>query len=90
VVARELTKKFEEFARGTVSELASRFSETPARGEVVIVIGGASLAPPDEDSLRSIAAQLRGDGTPAREIVERLTSEYGAARNLAYRLAHEE
>jgi 16S rRNA (cytidine1402-2'-O)-methyltransferase len=90
VVARELTKKFEEFARGTVAELAARFSETPARGEVVIVIGGASQSPPDEASLRTISSQLRADGVPAREIVERLTSEHGAARNLAYRLAHEE
>lgn len=90
VVARELTKKFEEFTRGTVAELAARFSETPPRGEVVIVIGGASMSAPDEESLRGIAARLRSEGVSAREIVERLTSEHGAARNLAYRLAHEE
>ncbi|WP_439564190.1 16S rRNA (cytidine(1402)-2'-O)-methyltransferase [Microcella sp.] len=39
-VCRELTKKFEEVARGTLAELAERFAEG-ARGEIVLVIGGA-------------------------------------------------
>lgn len=90
VVARELTKKFEEFARGTVADLATRFADAPARGEVVILIGGATESVPDEDSLREVARRLRAEGVSARDQVERLTSEHGAARNLAYRLAHEE
>ena len=90
VVARELTKKFEEFARGTVRDLATRFSDTPARGEVVILIGPAPVEKLSEDSLRETVAELRTDGLSSREIVERLTSELGAGRNLAYRLAHEE
>jgi len=90
VVARELTKKFEEFARGTVAELAERFVETPARGEVVILISGGTLRRPDEDSLREASKRMRDQGLTPRERVERLTGEYGAARNLAYRLAHEE
>jgi 16S rRNA (cytidine1402-2'-O)-methyltransferase len=90
VVARELTKKFEEFARGTVAELAARFGETPARGEVVILIGGAEERPLDEDSLRGIASEMHSSGAGSREIMDRLVMEHGAPRNLAYRLAHEE
>jgi 16S rRNA (cytidine1402-2'-O)-methyltransferase len=90
VVARELTKKFEEFARGTVAELAARFAEVPARGEVVILIGPAMPVKLDEESLRDEAQKLRSEGKSAREIVEYLTSGMGAGRNLAYRLAHEE
>ena len=45
VVARELTKKFEEYARGTVAELARRFSDSPPRGEVVILISGGQPRP---------------------------------------------
>ena len=41
VVARELTKKFEEFRRGTAAELATSFEERPAKGEIVLVISGA-------------------------------------------------
>lgn len=40
-VARELTKRFEEVVRGTVSEVADRFRTQPPRGELVLVFGGA-------------------------------------------------
>ena len=89
VVARELTKKFEEYARGTVAELAQKFSGTPARGEVVILISGAASEELSEEFLGSEARRLRGEGTSPREIVEWLVSRHGAPRNLAYRLAHE-
>ena len=40
-VCRELTKVHEEVVRGTAAELAARYAESEARGEVVLVIGGA-------------------------------------------------
>ncbi|MEO5902610.1 MAG: 16S rRNA (cytidine(1402)-2'-O)-methyltransferase [Gemmatimonadaceae bacterium] len=89
VVARELTKKFEEFTRGTVAELALRFEQTPARGEVVILIGGAHEEALDEDEMRVAIKEMLGDGLSARDCVERLMSRFGAPRNLAYKLAHE-
>lgn len=46
VVARELTKKHEEFARGTLADLARKFKDG-ARGEVTIVVAG--IPSPSED-----------------------------------------
>ncbi|MEO7368217.1 MAG: 16S rRNA (cytidine(1402)-2'-O)-methyltransferase [Gemmatimonadaceae bacterium] len=89
VVARELTKKFEEFSRGTVAELALRFEQTPARGEVVILIGGAHEETLDENEMRVAVKEMLSSGLSARDCVERLMSRYGAPRNLAYKLAHE-
>lgn len=40
-VARELTKKFEEFRRGTAAELLAHYEARPPKGEIVLVIGGA-------------------------------------------------
>jgi len=40
-VARELTKKFEEFRRGTAGELLAHYEAHPAKGEVVLVISGS-------------------------------------------------
>jgi 16S rRNA (cytidine1402-2'-O)-methyltransferase len=40
VLARELTKKFEEFLRGTPAELIERLRQRPAKGEFVVLIGG--------------------------------------------------
>lgn len=89
VVARELTKQFEEFCRGTVSELAARFSETAPRGEVVIVVAGGERPVLDETALRERASALRAEGLSARDVVRVLMDEDGAPRNLAYRLAHD-
>lgn len=89
VVARELTKKFEEFARGTVRELGERFSASQPRGEVVVLIAGAPAVEIDEATLRERAASLKAQGMSAREVARVLTLELGASRNLAYRIAHE-
>ena len=37
-VARELTKKFEEFRRGTPTELLQHYQAHPPKGEIVLVI----------------------------------------------------
>lgn len=42
VVARELTKKFEEIVRGKLSMVLSRLTAKPTRGEYVIIIEGYS------------------------------------------------
>ncbi len=90
VVARELTKQFEEFRRGTVSELADGCAAEPPRGEVVIVVAGAAEAPePDEAALSRRVGELRAAGLSAREVARVLSDEMGASRNTAYRLAHE-
>ncbi|MBA3579990.1 MAG: hypothetical protein H0W42_08400 [Gemmatimonadaceae bacterium] len=87
-VARELTKKFEEFRRGTVADLAGHYGEAGPRGEVVIVVGPRAEEAVDEDELSRRAEQMRNEGVPPREIVARLV-EVGASRNVAYRLGHE-
>ena len=44
VVARELTKKFEEVFRGTISEVYSALSTRAVRGEFVLVVEGKTRA----------------------------------------------
>ncbi|MCM1301622.1 MAG: 16S rRNA (cytidine(1402)-2'-O)-methyltransferase [Alistipes senegalensis] len=39
-VSRELTKKFEETVRGTISEVLAHFREHPPKGEFVVVVAG--------------------------------------------------
>ncbi len=41
-VSREITKKFEEHIRGTLSEVLAHFAENPVKGEFVIVAEGGS------------------------------------------------
>jgi 16S rRNA (cytidine1402-2'-O)-methyltransferase len=89
VVARELTKQYEEFRRGTAAELAAYYSTHDIRGEVVIVLAGAPPVVLDEAALREEAATLRAQGMSARDITRVLMERANAPRNLAYRLAHE-
>jgi 16S rRNA (cytidine1402-2'-O)-methyltransferase len=86
VVARELTKHFEEIRRGTLESLSAYYTDTPPRGEVVILVAGAPLTAPDENALRNDARALRAGGMSVRDVAAVLT-ERGLARNAAYRLA---
>jgi len=40
-IARELTKKFEEFRRGTAPELLAHYEIHSAKGEIVLLVSGA-------------------------------------------------
>ena len=89
VVARELTKQFEEFRRGSIGELATHYAETDPKGEVVLVIAGAELPEVSEAELSDAARKLRASGKRPREVMDHLVGALGAPRNLAYRIAHE-
>jgi 16S rRNA (cytidine1402-2'-O)-methyltransferase len=84
-VCRELTKLHEEVRRGSASELAEHYRETPARGEVVLVIGAADA---QRVSLRDALAALRdlidagAKARPAAAAVAKLT---GLRANELYR-----
>ena len=89
VVARELTKQFEEFKRGSVAELANVYSETDPKGEVVLVISAAEERSVTESELGDEAKKLRVAGKSPRDVMDHLVSTLGASRNVAYRIAHE-
>ncbi len=42
-VSRELSKKFEQTVRGTISEVVAHFEAHPPKGEFVIIVEGASV-----------------------------------------------
>lgn len=63
-VARELTKKFEEFRRGTAAELLAHYEAHPAKGEITLVIEGERATSnaqrrTSNSEDRSIPGQLR-------------------------------
>jgi 16S rRNA (cytidine1402-2'-O)-methyltransferase len=55
VLAREVTKKFEEFLRGTPAELLERARQKPFKGEFVVLVGG-----PGEERETSTTAEEAG------------------------------
>jgi 16S rRNA (cytidine1402-2'-O)-methyltransferase len=86
-VCRELTKRFEEVARGTALELADRFA-APPKGEITLVFGPAvRLSGGKGDEQRALAAvgELIEAGVPRRRAVEIVSSLMGVPRNRLYR-----
>ena len=92
VVARELTKLHEEFARGRLGELAERFrAGAPARGEMVLLIDRTPIVEESsagENVSESVAARvaaLEGEGLDQRAALKRAARELGLTRGEAYR-----
>jgi 16S rRNA (cytidine1402-2'-O)-methyltransferase len=96
VVARELTKIHEEFARGKLSELARQFSEAgTVRGEIVLLISGRNQTDTKggdanvREAAPSLAARVHAlelDGLTSREALKKAARELGLKRAEAYRL----
>jgi 16S rRNA (cytidine1402-2'-O)-methyltransferase len=84
-VCRELTKRFEEVARGTAAELAERFAVAP-KGEITLVVGAAvavaDAAAPDEGA--AAVAELVGAGVPRRQAVDVVARLLRLSRNTLY------
>ena len=90
VVAREMTKQYEEVRRGTLSALRAYYNDTPPRGEIVIVLAGVPERSADETQVRERARSLRATGVSTRDVAATLVSELGVGRNRAYQIAQEE
>ena len=82
-VCRELTKRFEEVARGSAAELAKRFSEAP-KGEITLVVdGGVAVA--DEAEALGAVRELVGAGVPRRQAADVVGRLLSLSRNTLYR-----
>lgn len=85
---RELTKKFEEFKRGTLKSLQEHFSQTQPRGEfTLIVAGNHSDAMPDkpaeQDPVDAVLA-LMNEGMGKKEALRSIAERYGRSRRELY------
>jgi 16S rRNA (cytidine1402-2'-O)-methyltransferase len=91
VVARELTKIFEETRAGTLTELAGYYAEAPPRGEVTLVVTGSGRAVPEErpPDPAERARVLLAQGMTRKDVADQIATETGITRNTAYRLVNE-
>lgn len=90
VVARELTKFFEEILRGGADEIAvqlhQRLGGGTLQGEVTLLIaGGESDATPEvREDLSTAIGRLRGEGLSLKDIARTLARERGLTRREVY------
>lgn len=85
VIARELTKKYEEFIRGDLSALALKTTEQIERkGEFVILVGPPqSESQPNKDAVDQMLLEALSDKT-LRDAVNIVVKETGAKRKDVY------
>jgi len=90
VVARELTKLFEEILRGRVDDVMEILKERKLKGEITLVIAGREEALPtysDEDIRCRLENLEKSTNLSLREGVDRVTLETGLSRRRVYQLA---
>ena len=92
VLARELTKKFEEFNRTTLSDAIEHYNETPPKGEFVLIIKGKNpqeLEAEERDSMPSpseLLKQYAKEGLRGKELVNRVAEELKLPKREVYDL----
>ena len=88
VVARELTKHYETFHRGTLAELAAGFAAVPARGECVVLLAPAPPPPAAGiDTVTSAVAAALAAGLGVADAARQAARLTGVPRRTAYELA---
>jgi 16S rRNA (cytidine1402-2'-O)-methyltransferase len=90
-VAREMTKMFEEFWRGTVGGALEYFKFQPARGEFTLVVGGRQNVKQmwTEPELEAAIRSEMGAGKRSKEIAAELAERSGWSKRDIYRLIQE-
>ena len=90
VLGREVTKLYEEFVRGRISEVSDAIGRSEPRGEITMVIGGyGGEEIPTEELLRVEIEKLRKKGLRVKEIAEILGERFSYPKKEIYRLALE-
>ena len=90
-LARELTKKHEEFLRGTIEEILEIAEEL--KGEMVIVMEGSrETKDPGEDSAMPLVHEQINtyikEGLTTNEAIKRVARERGLSKNEIYKQYH--
>ncbi|XEQ91432.1 Ribosomal RNA small subunit methyltransferase I [Sporomusa carbonis] len=92
VAARELTKKFEEFIRGSLASIIQHFAANQTRGEFTLVVAGN----PEGEELREVpdalagldvvqaVSQLMSRGINKKDAIREVASHRGLPKRLVY------
>ncbi|MBY9082585.1 16S rRNA (cytidine(1402)-2'-O)-methyltransferase [Paenibacillus sp. HN-1] len=97
-LARELTKRYEEFLRGTIEECLEWLEEHPPMGEYVIVVEGESREEAQEAdsawwrplSIAEHVVHYEGEGVSRKDAMKKAAADRGVAKRDIYNALLEE
>lgn len=87
VLAREVTKLYEEFIAEKLEVLASMLNEQKPKGELVLMVSGKTEEKMSSDDIESIALKLKNQGLSGRTLAEAIKDATGLKKKEAYNLA---
>jgi 16S rRNA (cytidine1402-2'-O)-methyltransferase len=87
VVARELTKLYEEFLRGTAAELRAELASRPSvKGEITLLIGKTDEVQADDTPLEDAVRAAEQQGLPRMDAIKQVARQRGLSKREVYRL----
>ena len=92
VLVRELTKIYEEYTRGRISELVAFLEENPLKGECLLIVEGAKeedLDLEEVDLIQEIDALVK-DGMKKNQAIKQVAKQYGLQKSELYAQYHQE
>ncbi len=85
IVARELSKMFEEFIHGSASEVIDAVSQGIVRGEVVVLVAPGEVSEQESEPLENVLLRLMASGTLSiKDIAKQASVISGVSRSEAY------
>ena len=86
-LCRELTKLHEEVVRTTLGQALEKYTETPPKGEFVLVVDGA--APVEKEAPTTVDAaqrvrELMAEGISRKDAIKQTAKELGLPKNAVY------
>lgn len=86
-LCRELTKLHEEVVRTTLGEAIKKYTDTPPKGEFVLVIAGAPVVEKEKATPADAAArvaQLIEEGLSRKDAIKQTAQELNLPKNVVY------
>ncbi|MDY4001284.1 16S rRNA (cytidine(1402)-2'-O)-methyltransferase [Streptococcus orisratti] len=92
VLVRELTKLYEEYQRGNISEVLSYISENPLKGECLLIVSGFNSQEEIQDldklDLASLVKNLVEQGNKPNQAIKKVAKDFGLSRQEVYNIYH--
>lgn len=94
VLVRELTKLYEEYQRGYISEILEYIAQNPLKGECLIVVSGqdetvTSEEMPEDVNPAELVARLVEAGEKPNQAIKKIAKTYGLNRQEVYNAYHQ-
>lgn len=89
LVAREISKKFEEYTTGTVSEVLEHYELNFVKGECVIIVNPKVLEEEITDPIAVYTKLVNNDNYSKKEAIKSIAKQMGVNKNEVYQLVLE-